>query len=96
MKARQVQDLSDSPSFIAPLTPTSTRHDHQDKKIEQKGKIKSNSGNEGNKDAQRALLLVQKKLSQTMSIECQVNELIQSATSSENLSRMFPGWQPWC
>ena len=45
-----------------------------------------------NNDAERALLGVQKKLTMSVSVECQVNELIQEATDESNLSRMFPGW----
>ncbi|KAL7754420.1 Serine/threonine-protein kinase tel1 [Sorochytrium milnesiophthora] len=50
---------------------------------------------EGNKEAQRALVGVSKKLTQNVSVECQVNELIQTATNAEMLCCMFPGWQPW-
>lgn len=46
----------------------------------------------GNKEAERALLGVQKKLSSALSVEYQVNELIQSAVDPRNLSKMFPGW----
>ncbi|KAJ3031446.1 hypothetical protein HDV00_008352 [Rhizophlyctis rosea] len=46
----------------------------------------------GNKEAERALLGVQKKLSNGLSVEYQVNELIQSAVDERNLCEMFPGW----
>lgn len=45
-----------------------------------------------NKEAERALFVVKKKLSPTVSVECQINELIQSAVDARNLSRLFPGW----
>ncbi|KAJ3289201.1 hypothetical protein HK104_007669 [Borealophlyctis nickersoniae] len=49
----------------------------------------------GNKEAERALLDVRKKLSSPLSVEYQVNELIQSAMDPRNLCKLFPGWQPW-
>ena len=48
-----------------------------------------------NDEAERAIFAVRKKLSSTESVECQVSQLISSATDSSLLSRMFPGWQPW-
>jgi ataxia telangiectasia mutated family protein len=38
---------------------------------------------------------VQKKLLSNVSVECQVNDLIQTAMDPKNLARMFPGWQAW-
>ncbi|KAI9091728.1 hypothetical protein DFS34DRAFT_584387 [Phlyctochytrium arcticum] len=48
-----------------------------------------------NKEAERALFVVKKKLSTDVSVECRINALISSAIDANNLSRMFPGWQPW-
>ncbi|KNC99195.1 uncharacterized protein SPPG_05451 [Spizellomyces punctatus DAOM BR117] len=48
-----------------------------------------------NKEAERALFVVRKKLSSGVSVECQINELIQTAVDPGNLSRMYHGWQPW-
>ncbi|KAI8822887.1 uncharacterized protein EV422DRAFT_522547 [Fimicolochytrium jonesii] len=48
-----------------------------------------------NKEAERALFVLRKKLSASVSVECQINELIQTAMDPKNLCRMFPGWQPW-
>ncbi|KAI9344995.1 hypothetical protein BDR26DRAFT_818625 [Obelidium mucronatum] len=48
-----------------------------------------------NMEAERALVGVKKKLSDKLSIECQTNELLLCAMSEENLSKMYPGWQPW-
>lgn len=48
-----------------------------------------------NEQAERSLLGVRKKLFSPLSVECQVSELINEATDTSNLCRMFPGWQPW-
>ncbi|KAJ3088640.1 hypothetical protein HK102_008284 [Quaeritorhiza haematococci] len=50
------------------------------------------SADEANKEAERAMLNVRKKLLGTMSVQCQVSELIQTAMDEKNLARMFPGW----
>ena len=52
------------------------------------------------KEAERALLRVRQKLSQTeygeaLSVEGQVEILINEAKDPERLCRMFPGWAPW-
>lgn len=49
----------------------------------------------GNKEAARALLMVQKKLSAELSVEFKVNELLQQAMDPKNLALLFPGWQAW-
>ncbi|ORZ38904.1 kinase-like domain-containing protein [Catenaria anguillulae PL171] len=48
-----------------------------------------------NKEAERALAGVRRKLGHRDSVECQVSELIQEATSKENLAVLFQGWQPY-
>ncbi|KAJ3028243.1 UNVERIFIED_CONTAM: hypothetical protein HDU68_002111 [Siphonaria sp. JEL0065] len=45
-----------------------------------------------NMEAERALVGVKKKMSESLSIECQINELLLCAMSPENLSKMYPGW----
>ena len=55
---------------------------------------------ERNKMAERVLLRLKQKLSGMegggfLSIQGQVNYLIQEARSIENLCKLFPGWQPW-
>ncbi|KAL9126224.1 MAG: hypothetical protein Q9217_004696 [Psora testacea] len=50
------------------------------KKIEEEG------------EADRALLVVKKKLSRTLSVQATVNELIQAATDERNLAVLFCGW----
>ena len=43
-------------------------------------------------EADRALMVVKKKLSKSLSVEATVNELIGQATSVENLALLFCGW----
>ena len=43
-------------------------------------------------EAERALLVVSKKLSPTLSVQATVNELIQQATDDKNLAVLFCGW----
>ena len=53
------------------------------------------TGATSTKEAERALLGVRSRLSGEQSVECRVNELINSARSAENLALMFHGWEPW-
>lgn len=46
-------------------------------------------------EADRALLVVEKKLSASLSTSAVVNELIQEATDPENLALIFAGWSAW-
>ncbi|KAJ3371019.1 hypothetical protein GGF31_003749 [Allomyces arbusculus] len=48
-----------------------------------------------NKEAERALLGVRRKLDDRVSVECMVNDLIQTATNPENLASLFSGWQAY-
>ena len=43
-------------------------------------------------EAERALMVVSKKLSPTLSVQATVNELIQQATDEKNLAILFCGW----
>ena len=43
-------------------------------------------------EADRALSIVEKKLSKTLSTAATVNELIQQATDERNLATLFQGW----
>jgi serine/threonine-protein kinase ATR len=54
--------------------------------------LEQNQGS--NQEADQALFGVLKKLG-VNSIELTVSELLNQATSFENLSRMYPGWQAW-
>lgn len=55
-----------------------------------KAKIESEGG-----EADRALAVVEKKLSKTLSTAATVNELIQQATDERNLATLFGGWAAW-
>ena len=46
-------------------------------------------------EADRALSIVEKKLSKTLSTAAAVNELIQQATDERNLATLFHGWSAW-
>lgn len=53
-----------------------------------------------NKAAERVLIRLEQKLSgyeghSYLATGGQVNLLIQEARSVDNLSKLFPGWQPW-
>ncbi|KAJ3058541.1 hypothetical protein HDU98_005365 [Podochytrium sp. JEL0797] len=54
-------------------------------------------GSHGGKniEAERALVGVKKKMSDSLSIECHVNDLLLSAMDRGNLSQMYYGWQPY-
>ena len=54
------------------------------------GRLGSDKGDEG--EADRALTVVKKKLSKSLSVTATVNELIQQATDEKNLALLFAGW----
>jgi len=98
--ARQVQETNnlpnemmmnpmeqeDLPMKVNPAHPTTS---------ESESGMDSSSENKNNDDIERAFLGVKSKLSEQMSVACQINELIEMAMNPENLSRLFPGWQPY-
>jgi len=47
-------------------------------------------------EAARALAIVEKKLSKTLSTAATVNELIQQASDEKNLAVLFAGWAAYC
>jgi phosphatidylinositol kinase/protein kinase (PI-3 family) len=55
----------------------------------------SKTETEGNVEADIALFGINKKLSCTLSVECQVQELITTAIDPKNLCTLFHGWQSW-
>jgi ataxia telangiectasia mutated family protein len=55
-----------------------------------KAKLEAEGGEAG-----RALAVVEKKLSKTLSTAATVNELIQQATDEKNLATLFAGWAAW-
>lgn len=50
---------------------------------------------EENEEAGRSILHVGQRLKATISVDGQVNELMQQATNPELLSRLFEGWSAW-
>ena len=80
------------PLYRWKVNPFSKRQKRQETEEKHKeGKEGSAEETTGNKEAVRALLGVQKKLSSNASVECQINELIQIAQDPSNLSRMYSG-----
>lgn len=60
----------------------------------------SDIGQSFNKVAERVLMRLQEKLKgveegTNLSVDGQVNLLIQQAMDPKNLSRLFPGWKAW-
>ncbi|KAK9453420.1 hypothetical protein V1511DRAFT_504672 [Dipodascopsis uninucleata] len=56
----------------------------------------SNANDDHNgSEAERALLIVSQKLSKSLSAEAVVNELVQEACDSKNLSLLYCGWSPF-
>jgi serine-protein kinase ATM len=52
-------------------------------------------GDEEGSQAERALRVVEKKLSKVLSTAATVSELIQQASDERNLAVLYPGWAPW-
>jgi hypothetical protein len=49
----------------------------------------------GNVEADRSIATIRDKLSHAVSVQCQINELIQTAMNVDLLARLFQGWQPY-
>ncbi|KAI0148495.1 phosphatidylinositol 3 [Xylariaceae sp. FL1272] len=83
-----------SPVRIAKLQ--DTRRDEADEDSEINAKRKVGAGNTGiinePSEADRALEIVRKKLSKTLSVTATVNDLINQATDERNLSVLYSGW----
>jgi ataxia telangiectasia mutated family protein len=67
---------------------------HNAKDVEAAESSKAKLESEGG-EADRALAIVEKKLSKTLSTAATVNELIQQATDEKNLATLFAGWAAW-
>jgi ataxia telangiectasia mutated family protein len=80
LRAKRMQDAQDSI--------------HNAKNVEAAGVSKAKLEAEGG-EADRALAIVEKKLSKTLSTAATVNELIQQATDEKNLATLFAGWAAW-
>ena len=80
LRAKQMQDAQDGI--------------HNAKNVEaaegSKAKLEAEGGEAG-----RALAIVEKKLSKSLSTAATVNELIQQATDEKNLATLFAGWAAW-
>lgn len=66
----------------------------QDEELENGGRVPDSKKAETSEagEAERALAVVEKKLSKTLSTAATVNELIQQATDERNLAVLFAGW----
>lgn len=80
LRAKRMQDAQDG------------GHGAKDVEVAEGSKAKMES--EGG-EADRALAIVEKKLSKTLSTAATVNELIQQATDEKNLATLFAGWAAW-
>ncbi|ORX48897.1 hypothetical protein BCR36DRAFT_328589 [Piromyces finnis] len=69
--------------------------DNEEFRLSNDKNIDNSQETKNNDDIERAFFGVRTKLSEQMSVECQINELIEMAINPENLSRLFPGWQPY-
>lgn len=84
------------PLYKWSLEPAALLGGDDDEQVKNFGRRRN--GNNG--EAERALIRVKEKLrgqemGETLSIEGQVNKLIQEATDDTLLCKMFPGWGPW-
>lgn len=74
------------------------KHRMQDREGDQLSTISKNGDEnqpEIGTEAARALLVVERKLSSTLSVSTVVSELIQEATDPEKLALIFAGWAAW-
>jgi ataxia telangiectasia mutated family protein len=80
LRAKRMQDAQDG------------IHNAKDVEVAEgsKAKLEAEGG-----EADRALAIVEKKLSKTLSTAATVNELIQQATDEKNLATLFAGWAAW-
>ncbi|RPA80738.1 hypothetical protein BJ508DRAFT_415211 [Ascobolus immersus RN42] len=101
--AKGVEDedarASRAPS-VAPTPSRSTRKSIQKEElvVEQQPvlPLELQQGDTEEAEAERALLVVAKKLSKTLSVSATVNELIVQAVDERNLAVLFAGWAAWC
>jgi ataxia telangiectasia mutated family protein len=74
----------------APVTGTTTAG-----AVEEAAEASNKKREEQAGEAGRALSVVEKKLSKTLSTRATVNELIQAATDERNLAVLYCGWSSW-
>ena len=102
LRARRLQheqkDKELSEQQLQPLTEGKTSRRSTDQ-LAALARTKSKSENDEEArdggEADRALSVVEKKLSPTLSLSATVNELIQQATDERNLALLFCGWAAW-
>ncbi|XP_072019634.1 serine-protein kinase ATM-like [Amphiura filiformis] len=97
MELQQQRDRAD-PEASELNTSTAGDRDFMDGGAALKGQDRNEA--EANKMAERVLLRLGEKLrgvedGVSLSVNGQVNRLIQEARDPKNLCRVFPGWQPW-
>jgi ataxia telangiectasia mutated family protein len=49
----------------------------------------------GQDKAESVLMRIRQKLGRELSVEYQVNHLIQEARDTKHLAKIYIGWQPW-
>jgi serine-protein kinase ATM len=90
LRMKRIQDASrDAPLGTTANTSTETM---PARPISPPDAIARKSDDNEPSEADRALTVVQKKLSQTLSVTATVNELIQQASDERNLAVLYCGW----
>lgn len=83
---------------VSPLKARKMQDDIDDEDAEGLDEIAEQASRRKNDDAgeaARALTVVEKKLTKTLSTAATVSELIQQATDERNLALLFAGWSAW-
>jgi hypothetical protein len=80
---------------ISPLKLKKVQTDTEISQAEEQGSVFAKEVAAGNAEADIALFGVHKKLTSSLSVECQVQELIGMATNDRLLCVMYNGWQGW-
>ena len=88
------------PLYSWTLSPLRAKRIQDAQEMSRAGENGNGDSSGGNKEqdveqADRALSIVEKKLSTTLSVAATVNELIQQATDERNLATLFGGWAPY-
>lgn len=93
-REREIQDIN-AASVASSVTTSRTSKTTRRRSAIMEATIDANQNNkeeEGGDEADRALSVVEKKLSSFLSVEATVNELIQQASDETNLALLFCGW----
>ena len=73
------------------LTAGSEDYSHISENLKAKKQLRHCVDDAVNEEAQHAIFKIKSRLESSMSVDAQVNELIQEATNKERLASMFPG-----